>query len=114
MDAFDSRTVSANGIRQRVYVGGSADGQPVLFIHGNCSAADFWRPLWRHLPDDYFVVAPDLRGYGGTDAAPVDATRGLADFADDVAAAKSASPRVASTGAASVPPYPRRSGAMTK
>jgi len=87
MDAIDSRTVSANGIRQRVYVGGSADGQPVLFIHGNCSAADFWRPLWRHLPDDYFVIAPDLRGYGGTEAAPVDATRGLADFSDDVAAA---------------------------
>mgnify|MGYP003790709009 CR=1 FL=1 len=69
-----------------MYVGGPADGQPVLFIHGNCSSAAFWDPLWRRLPDSYFVVAPDLRGYGGTEAAPVDATRGLADFADDVAA----------------------------
>jgi pimeloyl-ACP methyl ester carboxylesterase len=69
-----------------VYVGGPADGQPVLFIHGNCSAAEFWRPLWRLLPESYFIVAADLRGYGGTEAAPVDATRGLADFADDVAA----------------------------
>jgi len=32
------------------------------------------------------VVAPDLRGYGESDPAPVDATRGLRDFADDVAA----------------------------
>ena len=32
------------------------------------------------------VVAPDLRGYGGSETAPVDATRGLRDFADDVAA----------------------------
>jgi pimeloyl-ACP methyl ester carboxylesterase len=86
MTRMDARMVSANGIRQRVYVGGSADGQPVLLIHGNCSAAAYWQPLWRRLPAGYFVVAPDLRGYGGTEAAPVDATRGLADFADDVAA----------------------------
>jgi pimeloyl-ACP methyl ester carboxylesterase len=86
MDTVDARTVSANGIQQRVYVGGSADGQPVLFIHGNCSSAMYWQPLWRHLPDGYCVVAPDLRGFGGTQAAAVDATRGLADFADDVAA----------------------------
>lgn len=83
---IEARTVQANGIRQRVYVGGAADGQPVLFIHGNCSSAAYWQPLWRLLPEDYLVIAPDLRGYGGTEAAPVDATRGLADFADDVAA----------------------------
>src|SRR5215467_185562 len=46
---IDARTVSANGIRQRVFVGGPDDGAPVLFIHGNCSSAEFWRPLWRRL-----------------------------------------------------------------
>lgn len=84
---IDARTVSANGIRQRVVVGGPDDGAPVLFIHGNCSSAEFWRPLWRRLSGDVRVIAPDLRGYGGTETAPVDATRGLADFADDVYAA---------------------------
>ena len=86
MNTIDARMVSANGIRHQVFLGGSAEGRPVLFIHGNCSSAAFWEPLWRLLPDDYFVIAPDLRGYGGTETAPVDATRGLADFADDVAA----------------------------
>src|SRR5689334_14177155 len=79
-------SVEANGITQHVLVGGPADGTPVLLVHGNCSSAAFWRPLVRHLPPTLRVVAPDLRGYGDTSAAPVDATRGLGDFADDVAA----------------------------
>nr|WP_089246386.1 alpha/beta hydrolase [Asanoa hainanensis] len=78
--------VHARGIDQNVLVAGPADGTPVLLIHGNCSSADFWRPLLRHLPPDLRIVAPDLRGYGASEAAPVDATRGLRDFADDVAA----------------------------
>src|SRR5690606_14410188 len=62
------------------------DGTPVLLIHGNCSSAQFWTPLLRHLPPHLRLVAPDLRGYGHTEPAPVDARRGLRDFADDVAA----------------------------
>ncbi|BCJ66769.1 alpha/beta hydrolase [Polymorphospora rubra] len=78
--------VEARGITQHVHVAGPADGTPVLLIHGNCSSGAFWYPLLRHLPATLRIVAPDLRGYGATDAAPVDATRGLRDFADDVAA----------------------------
>ncbi|MER7416385.1 alpha/beta hydrolase [Micromonospora peucetia] len=80
------RLVSANGITQAVRVAGPPDGVPVLLIHGNCSSAAFWEPLVRRLPAAIRVVAPDLRGYGLSDTAPVDATRGLTDFADDVAA----------------------------
>jgi pimeloyl-ACP methyl ester carboxylesterase len=86
MDAVTPRMVSANGINQQVYLGGPRDGRPVLFIHGNCSSGAFWKPLWHRLPDDWFVIAPDLRGYGGSEAAPVDATQGLGQFAQDVAA----------------------------
>ncbi|MCM0674073.1 alpha/beta hydrolase [Micromonospora phytophila] len=80
------RIVSANGITQAVRVAGPPNGVPVLLIHGNCSSAAFWEPLVRRLPATLRVVAPDLRGYGDTETAPVDATRGLRDFADDVAA----------------------------
>jgi pimeloyl-ACP methyl ester carboxylesterase len=55
-------------------------------VHGNCSSGAFWIPLLRHLPPTLRTVAPDLRGYGRTDTAAVDATRGLRDFADDLAA----------------------------
>jgi pimeloyl-ACP methyl ester carboxylesterase len=80
------RRVTARGITQNVHVAGPIDGPPLLLIHGNCSSGAFWYPLLRHLPPNLRVVAPDLRGYGKTETAPVDARRGLRDFADDVAA----------------------------
>lgn len=64
---------------------GPIDGPPVLLIHGNCSSSGYWEPLLRHLPQDWRIVAPDLRGYGASPALGVDATRGVRDFADDVA-----------------------------
>jgi pimeloyl-ACP methyl ester carboxylesterase len=79
-------TVAVRGISLNVLLAGPAGGTPVLLVHGNCSSADFWRPLLRHLPPTVRIVAPDLRGYGRSETAPVDATRGLRDFADDVAA----------------------------
>lgn len=82
-----TRAVHANGIAQSIEEWGTIDATPLLLIHGNCSSGAFWEPFVRHLPQGRFhVVAPDLRGYGATQAAPVDATRGLRDFADDVAA----------------------------
>lgn len=64
---------------------GPIDGPPVLLIHGNCSSSGYWEPLLRHLPQDWRIVAPDLRGYGASPALGVDATRGVRDFADDIA-----------------------------
>jgi pimeloyl-ACP methyl ester carboxylesterase len=78
--------LTARGIVQNVHVWGPENGTPVLLVHGNCSSGAFWEPLVRTLPSSWRIVAPDLRGYGSTEPAPVDATRGLGDFADDVAA----------------------------
>jgi pimeloyl-ACP methyl ester carboxylesterase len=61
-------------------------GEPVLFVHGNVSSSLFWQRTMLALPEGYRPLAVDLRGFGDTDPAPVDATRGLRDYADDVAA----------------------------
>src|ERR1700743_1948051 len=61
-------------------------GQPVLFVHGNVSSSLFWQQAMLALPDGFRPLAVDLRGFGETDPEPVDATRGLRDYADDVAA----------------------------
>ncbi|ADV68175.1 alpha/beta hydrolase [Deinococcus maricopensis] len=64
-----------------------AEGPPagrVLLVHGNVSSSEFFRDLLQALPAGLHVVAPDLRGYGLSDPLPLDATRGLADFADDL------------------------------
>ncbi len=83
-----STRVQANGISQHVHMWGPLEGQPLLLIHGNCSSGGYWEPFVRRLlaAGTWRVVAPDLRGYGESDPAPVDATRGLRDFADDVTA----------------------------
>ncbi|GAB3814892.1 alpha/beta hydrolase [Micromonospora zhanjiangensis] len=79
-------TRTVRGISHHVLVAGPTDGVPVLLVHGNCSSAAYWQPLIRQLPATLRVVAPDLRGYGRTQPAPVDARRGLRDFSDDLAA----------------------------
>ena len=61
-------------------------GDPVLFVHGNVSSSLFWQPAMLALPEPYQPLAVDLRGFGETDPEPVDATRGLGDYADDLAA----------------------------
>jgi pimeloyl-ACP methyl ester carboxylesterase len=61
-------------------------GAAVLFVHGNVSSSLFWQPTMLALPGRYRPLAIDLRGFGDTDPEPVDATRGLRDYADDLAA----------------------------
>lgn len=63
-------------------------GAVVLLVHGNVSSALFWQPTLLALHDTgrHRALAVDLRGYGGTDPLPVDARRGVRDWADDLAA----------------------------
>ena len=71
--------------RTHVLSSGTPSGELVVFIHGNVSSGRFYEEL--HGCDAtarYPVLAPDLRGYGGSDRAPIDATRGMRDFSDDL------------------------------
>ena len=67
--------------------GDAADGVPVVLVHGNVSSSLFFQPFMLTLPRSWRVVAVDLRGFGDSETAPLDATRGLRDFSDDLAAA---------------------------
>ncbi|MFD6700012.1 MULTISPECIES: alpha/beta fold hydrolase [unclassified Microbacterium] len=58
----------------------------VVLVHGNVSSALFYQPTMLALPADVRALAIDLRGFGDSETRPVDATRGLRDFADDVRA----------------------------
>jgi pimeloyl-ACP methyl ester carboxylesterase len=61
------------------------DARTVLFVHGNVSSSLFWQPLMLALPAGIRALAVDLRGFGDSQTLPVDATRGVRDFSDDVA-----------------------------
>lgn len=69
---------------------GTPEDRTVVLIHGNVSSSLFWQELMQDLPSDLRVIAIDLRGFGTSEHAPVDATRGVRDFSDDVHAALSA------------------------
>ena len=81
-----SSFVDTDRIRMRVLEAGPADGEPVVFVHGNLSTSRFFEHVMPELPARYRAIAPDMRGFGDSDPAPLDATRGLADWADDTAA----------------------------
>jgi pimeloyl-ACP methyl ester carboxylesterase len=80
-----ARTVTTPRLRHHVLVSGEGDGPVVVFVHGNLSTARFFGQTLAALPPGYRGIAADLRGFGRSQTAPVDATRGLRDFADDLA-----------------------------
>ncbi|MGO1509482.1 MAG: alpha/beta fold hydrolase [Actinomycetaceae bacterium] len=78
--------------RLRVHVrdtdpgGRSASAGTVLLVHGNCSSSAFFHHLLERLPPGWRGIAPDLRGYGDTEPAPIDATRGMRNLSEDLLA----------------------------
>jgi pimeloyl-ACP methyl ester carboxylesterase len=84
------------GIAQRVintdrlnvaYLVAGAGTTPIVLVHGNCSSSLFFQDFMLALAATgrYTLYAPDMRGYGDSDVLPVDATRGVRDFSDDLA-----------------------------
>jgi pimeloyl-ACP methyl ester carboxylesterase len=86
MTGITARRVPTARVITNVLEAGEPDGVPVVFVHGNVSSSLFWQPTMLTLSTPFRALAPDLRGFGATDPAPVDATRGLRDFADDLGA----------------------------
>src|SRR3977135_812689 len=61
--------VKANGLRFRAMVDGPADGEMVILLHGFPEGAESWSKQVDALAQAGFLaVAPDLRGYGLSDA----------------------------------------------
>jgi pimeloyl-ACP methyl ester carboxylesterase len=59
---------------------------PIVLVHGNCSSSHFFQDFMLALAatNHYIVYAPDMRGYGDSEVLPVDGTRAVRDFSDDL------------------------------
>ena len=79
-------TAQTSRLRMRYIESGPAGGVPVVMVHGNLSTGRFFEHLMPGAPDGYRIIAPDMRAFGDTERKPMDATRGLRDWADDTAA----------------------------
>src|SRR3982751_3571246 len=84
MQTWEWSRVSTDRLDTHVWTAGPEDGMPLLLVHGNLVSGGWWRYVAASLPEDVRVIAPDLRGFGRSEAKPIDATRGLGDMVDDV------------------------------
>lgn len=64
---MQSEFITIQNIRIRINQQGS--GQPVVFVHGHPDSADMWAQVIENLPSGFRCIAPDLPGYGQSEAA---------------------------------------------
>jgi pimeloyl-ACP methyl ester carboxylesterase len=83
LSGVSSHTVNTDRLRVHYLEFGPADGMPVVLIHGNLSTGRYYEHLMPRAPKGYRFIMPDMRGFGDTERVPIDATRGLRDWADD-------------------------------
>jgi pimeloyl-ACP methyl ester carboxylesterase len=79
---FDERFVDGKGCRLRYLVGGPADGDPIVLVHGLGGTAENWVDVAPKLAETRRVLVPDLPGHGLSTALAV--VPNLAVFADRV------------------------------
>lgn len=62
-----TRISLSTGVTLKVAFGGSEDAEPIIFLHGFPESHRTWRHQLANLVADFRVVAPDQRGYAGSD-----------------------------------------------
>lgn len=63
-DNFDHHQTVLNGVDMCYRVGGNPKGTPLLLVHGAPQTHVMWHRVAQLLQNDYWLVMPDLRGYG--------------------------------------------------
>lgn len=66
-DLAITRIALPTGVELTVQLGGPEDAEAILFLHGFPESHRTWRKILPDLARDFRVVAPDQRGFGGSD-----------------------------------------------
>jgi haloacetate dehalogenase len=69
-EGFDTRHVATTGAEVCLRTGGDPDARPLLLLHGFPQTHVMWQRVVQRLKHDFFLVLPDLRGYGDSSHAP--------------------------------------------
>ena len=83
LEGVQHHFVDVDGLRMHYAVAGPADGEPVVLVHGWPQHWFVWRRVIPRLADRFRVIAPDLRGFGWTDAP--DSSYGKDELGRDIA-----------------------------
>ncbi|MDQ3570372.1 MAG: alpha/beta hydrolase [Actinomycetota bacterium] len=79
-------TVNVEGTTMHyVDTGAAVDGPAVVFLHAFPLHSGMWRPQIDALTPRFRVIAPDLKGFGSSDAPEEPSSYSVAGWADDVA-----------------------------
>lgn len=62
--------VSIRGLKHRLTWWGNPAQTPIVLLHGFMDCGDTWQFLVDSLPESWSLVAPDWRGFGGSEWAP--------------------------------------------
>jgi haloacetate dehalogenase len=65
-EGFAARDFAVNDTTIFARFGGNANGPTLLLLHGFPETHVMWRRVVRALQEQYFIVLPDLRGYGAS------------------------------------------------
>lgn len=65
-DAIASRVARVNGVEIHYLAAGAGAKTPVILLHGYAETGHMWLPLMPKIDDGRPVIAPDLRGIGGS------------------------------------------------
>ena len=76
-DGFTARDIALPDAQIHLRTGGRPDKPALLLLHGFPQTHALWHRVAQRLRDDFFLVLPDLRGYGDSSHAP-----GTADHAN--------------------------------
>jgi haloacetate dehalogenase len=69
-EGFEERDFSVDGVRVHARIGGRRDAPALVLLHGFPQTHAMWHRVARRLADRYFLVLPDLRGYGDSALLP--------------------------------------------
>jgi pimeloyl-ACP methyl ester carboxylesterase len=87
----NTRKLSVNGLELEVVEAGAGNERRLLMVHGHGGSKEDFTPYLPRLGAiGYHVIAPDLRGHGGSDKPQDEAAYTLAQIADDLDALMSA------------------------
>ncbi len=69
-EGFESRNLVAHGVDIFFRCGGNRQKPALVLLHGFPQTHVMWRRVAQLLREDYFLVLPDVRGYGDSSRAP--------------------------------------------
>ena len=67
---FEARIVKVNGVEIFTRFGGNRNRPAMLLLHGFPQSHVMWHRVAQALKNDFFIIIPDLRGYGDSSKLP--------------------------------------------